>query len=236
MVPHLCFVFEGNMENGSSLAGNAINKEVDGTVIAETMARVSGSDNVDVEACMTKQAEKAQVSTSRMLTGQPFTVTLLIANNSCADVSETVKPDRVCDVDDITVGLGFSDKGLVNSDVSQADDYKTISLVSTNCFNKIVHAAKDFIYIKFMKKVIVQQQSLDTPKEKPKVFKNDDFVGSSDIASHFVLYLANMSNDEVNNILNNQGVILQYDDSFDELKIEEKDAIHIHTTEKLQSP
>ncbi|KAI3815660.1 hypothetical protein L1987_15338 [Smallanthus sonchifolius] len=87
-----------------------------------------------------------------------------------------------------------------------------------------------------MKERTIQQLSLDTHKERPKVSKNDDFVVSSDIASHSVLYPANLSNDKVNNILDKQGVILQDDDSSDEPKIEKVDAIHIHTTEKLPSP
>ncbi|KAI3776646.1 hypothetical protein L1987_46433 [Smallanthus sonchifolius] len=74
-------------------------------------------------------------------------------DDSSADVSETVKADEVCDVDDITIGLGFNDKGLVNSNASQADDCKPVSYVSQNCFDKIVHVAKDFIPIKFMKEV-----------------------------------------------------------------------------------
>ncbi|KAI3744735.1 hypothetical protein L1987_57826 [Smallanthus sonchifolius] len=99
-------------------------------------------------------------------------------DDSSADVSETVKTNEVCDVDDVTVGLGFS--------------------------------GKDFIHIKFMKKGTIQQQSGNALKERPKVFKNDDYVGSR--------------------------VILQDDDSSDELKIKKEDAIHIHTTEKLPSP
>ncbi|KAI3810965.1 hypothetical protein L1987_20666 [Smallanthus sonchifolius] len=87
-----------------------------------------------------------------------------------------------------------------------------------------------------MKKGTIQQQSLDIPKERPKVSKNADSMGSSDISSHSVLYPANLSNDEVNNILDKQGIILQDDDSSDEVKIEKVDAIHIHTTEKLPSP
>ncbi|KAI3704259.1 hypothetical protein L1987_74475 [Smallanthus sonchifolius] len=61
--------------------------------------------------------------------------------------------DEVRNVDDLTVGLGFSDKGLVNSDVSHGDDGKPISPVSKNSFEKIVHVAKDFIPNKIMKKV-----------------------------------------------------------------------------------
>ncbi|KAI3712212.1 hypothetical protein L1987_70763 [Smallanthus sonchifolius] len=49
-----------------------------------------------------------------------------------AYVSETVKADEVCDVDDIKVGLGFSEKSLVSSDISQDDDCKRVSPVSKN--------------------------------------------------------------------------------------------------------
>ncbi|KAI3821295.1 hypothetical protein L1987_08859 [Smallanthus sonchifolius] len=127
------------------------------------------------------------------------------------DVSKTVKADKVPEVDNITVGLGFSNKDMINSDISQNADCKPTSPVSKNCFDQIVHVSKYFIPIKFMKE------------------------GSSDIASHSMLYPANLSNDGVNNILDKQGVILQDDDSSDELKIEKVDAIHIHTTEKLPS-
>ncbi|KAI3815552.1 hypothetical protein L1987_15223 [Smallanthus sonchifolius] len=136
-------------------------------------------------------------------------------DDSSADVSKTVKADKVHEFDNITVGLGFSNKDLINSDISQTADYKPTSPVSKNCFDQIVHVAKDFIPITFMKEGTIQQQSLDTHKETPKVSKNEDFVGSSDIASHSVLYPANLSNDEVNNILDKQGVILQDDDSSD---------------------
>ncbi|KAI3815532.1 hypothetical protein L1987_15203 [Smallanthus sonchifolius] len=122
---------------------------------------------------------------------------------------------------------------IVETSDSSADP---TSPVSKNCFDQIVHVAKDFIPIKFMKEGTIQHQSLDTHKERPKVSKNDESVGSSDIASHYVLYPANLSNDEVNNILDQQGVILQDDDSSVEPKIEKVDAIHIHTTEKPPSP
>ncbi|KAI3795143.1 hypothetical protein L1987_37791 [Smallanthus sonchifolius] len=53
--------------------------------------------------------------------------------------------------DYITAGLGFSNKDLINSDISQTADYKATSPVSKYCFDQIVHVAKDFIRIKFMK-------------------------------------------------------------------------------------
>ncbi|KAI3810696.1 hypothetical protein L1987_20318 [Smallanthus sonchifolius] len=139
-----------------------------------------------------------------------------------------MKADKVCDDNVITVGLGFSNKGLVNNDVSQADDCKLTSPISNNCFDQIVQVAKVFIPIKFVQEGMMQKQNL-----VPKVSKSADSVGSSDISSHSVLYHANLSNDEVNNILDKQGVILQNDDISDELKIEKVDAIHIHTTKKL---
>ncbi|KAI3786513.1 hypothetical protein L1987_40251 [Smallanthus sonchifolius] len=101
--------------------------------------------------------------------------------DSSADVSKTVKADNVREVDNITAGLGFSNKDLINSDISQTADCRPTSHVSNNYFDQIVHDAKDFIPIKFMKE------------------------GSSDIASHSVLYPANLSNDKVNNILDQQG-------------------------------
>ncbi|KAI3825297.1 hypothetical protein L1987_06778 [Smallanthus sonchifolius] len=119
-------------------------------------------------------------------------------DDSSVDVSKTMKADEVLDVNDITVGFGFSNKDLVNSDVSQDDDCKPLSPASNNCFDKIIYVAKEFIPIKFMKEGTIQQQSCDTLKEGPKVSKNDDFVGSSDISSHSMLYPASMSNEEVN--------------------------------------
>ncbi|KAI3742383.1 hypothetical protein L1987_60063 [Smallanthus sonchifolius] len=101
--------------------------------------------------------------------------------DSSVNVSKNVKADKVREVDNITAGLGFSNNVLINSDISQTADCKPISPVSMNCFDQIVHVAKDFIPIKFIKE------------------------GSSDIASHSVLYPANISNDEVNNILTNKG-------------------------------
>ncbi|KAI3814091.1 hypothetical protein L1987_18836 [Smallanthus sonchifolius] len=120
------------------------------------------------------------------------------------DVSKIVKANKVRDVDNVTVCRGFN-KGLVNSDVSQVVDCKPVYPVSKNFFDQIEHVAKDFVPIKFMKEGTIQQQSLDAPKERPKVSKNVDSVGSSNITSHSVLCPANLSNDEVNNIFYQQG-------------------------------
>ncbi|KAI3775950.1 hypothetical protein L1987_45710 [Smallanthus sonchifolius] len=86
-------------------------------------------------------------------------------DDSSADIREFVKADEFCDVDNLTVGLGFSDKGLINSDVSQPDDYKPVSPVSKNCFDKIVHVAKDFIPTKFMKEDDDSSDELKIKKE-----------------------------------------------------------------------
>ncbi|KAI3815531.1 hypothetical protein L1987_15202 [Smallanthus sonchifolius] len=163
-------------------------------------------------------------------------MSIVETSDSSADVSKIVKTGKVREVDNITTSLGISNKDLINSDISQTTDCKPTSPVSKNCFDQIVHVVKDFIPIKFMKEGTIQHQSLDTHKERPKVSKNDDSIGSSDIASHYVLYPANLSNDEVNNILDQQGVILQDDDSSVEPTIEKVDAIHIHATEKPPSP
>ncbi|KAI3821271.1 hypothetical protein L1987_08835 [Smallanthus sonchifolius] len=79
-------------------------------------------------------------------------------------------------------------------------------------------------------------QCFDTHKERLKASKNDDSVVSSVTASNSIIYVANLSNEEVNNILDKKGVILQEDDSSDELEIEKEDIIHIQTIEKLPSP
>ncbi|KAI3744556.1 hypothetical protein L1987_57639 [Smallanthus sonchifolius] len=62
---------------------------------------------------------------------------------------------------------------------------------------------------------------------------------SSGTAFNSVLYPANLSNEEVNNIIDKQGVILQHDDSSDELEIQKEkvgSTIYIHTIEKFSSP
>ncbi|KAI3786930.1 hypothetical protein L1987_41016 [Smallanthus sonchifolius] len=73
----------------------------------------------------------------------------------------------------------------------------------------------------------IQQQCFDNPEETPKASKDDDSVVSRDTSLRFVLYPANLSNEEVNNILDKQGEILQDDNSSDELEIEKEAAIHI---------
>ncbi|KAI3776669.1 hypothetical protein L1987_46457 [Smallanthus sonchifolius] len=62
---------------------------------------------------------------------------------------------------------------------------------------------------------------------------------AKEIDSNSVLYHATMSNDDVQKVLDKQGVILQEDDSSDELEIKKEKIIpdkHILTIEKLPNP
>ncbi|KAI3784199.1 hypothetical protein L1987_43293 [Smallanthus sonchifolius] len=155
--------------------------------VGPPIGSVSGSTTSSPKATqMVDDGKKLEEEKEATVKKEPLG-NIVETGDSSVDVSKTVNADKVCDVNAITVGLGFSNKGLVNSVVSQADECKPTSHVSKNCLDQIIHVAKEFIPIKFVKEGTMEKQN-----SVPKVSKNDDYVASSDNASHFVLYPTNL--------------------------------------------